>query len=56
MEWYDDLNPIDRQGGECGCCGTPIDTDKDFCSSTCYEQDTNYQTNKLNLLSVYKTQ
>jgi endogenous inhibitor of DNA gyrase (YacG/DUF329 family) len=39
MEWYDDLNPIDRQGGECGTCGTPIDTDKDFCSSTCYEAD-----------------
>ncbi|MFT4643669.1 MAG: endogenous inhibitor of DNA gyrase (YacG/DUF329 family) [Polaribacter sp.] len=39
MEWYDDLNPIDRLGGECGTCGTEIDVDKDFCSSTCYEAD-----------------
>ena len=42
MEWYDDLNPVDELGGKCGTCGTSIDSDKDFCSSTCYEQDTNY--------------
>ena len=40
-EWYDDLNPIDREDSECRMCGIPIYSDKEFCSSTCYHDDMN---------------
>jgi predicted nucleic acid-binding Zn ribbon protein len=37
MEWYDDLNPVDQEDSKCVECGTPIYSDKEFCSGTCFE-------------------
>ena len=37
MEYYDNSNPIDQEDSECAECGTPIHSDREYCSGRCFE-------------------
>tara|TARA_R110002167_G_scaffold117249_5_gene293065 strand:+ start:345 stop:470 length:126 start_codon:yes stop_codon:yes gene_type:complete len=37
MAWDDYLNPHEQKEYECSQCGEPLETDKGYCSGSCFE-------------------